>query len=193
MNKEQIFAIERPHRKLLTLYIIRSFMLPPISLIAFPLLYFRYHTMRYRFDEEGISMSWGILFRKQVNLTYTRIQDIHLTSGIIQRWLGVADIHIQTASGSAAAEMTIEGLMEYEDLRDFLYTKMRGYKESQAAKSARASSGTSGESSAPPLPAMGSSPEELVNVMREIQREMRAARKAIESMAPQEEGGASDV
>ena len=86
-----------------------------------PLLYFRYETMRFRFDAEGVHMRWGILFRRQINLTYARIQDIHLTSGFIQRWLGLADIRIQTASGSAGAEMTIEGLLEFEAVRDFLY------------------------------------------------------------------------
>src|SRR5215207_6921121 len=111
MDFNQISQIERPHPKLLTYYIILSCVLPPISLLALPMLYFRYHTMRYRFDAEGISMSWGILFRRQVNLTYVRIQDIHLTSGIIQRWLGLADLHIQTASGSATAEMKIEGIL----------------------------------------------------------------------------------
>ena len=40
--------------------------------------WFRYHTMRYRFDAEGVSMSWGILFRREVLLNYSRIQDIHL-------------------------------------------------------------------------------------------------------------------
>jgi len=31
--------------------------------VVLPMLYFRYHTMRYRFDAEGIRMCWGILFR----------------------------------------------------------------------------------------------------------------------------------
>ena len=72
-------------------------------------------------------MRVGILFRREVNLTYARIQDIHLRSGFIQRWLGLADIQIQTASGSAGAELVIEGFKEFEAIRDFLYTRMRGY------------------------------------------------------------------
>jgi uncharacterized membrane protein YdbT with pleckstrin-like domain len=30
-------------------------------------LYFKYETLRYRFDEEGMSMSWGILMRRQTS------------------------------------------------------------------------------------------------------------------------------
>ena len=73
-------------------------------------------------------MSWGILFRRETYLTYKRIQDIHLTRNIIQRWMGLATVSIQTASGSSNAEMSIEGLLQAEPLRDFLYAKMRGAK-----------------------------------------------------------------
>lgn len=174
MDASQIFAIERPHKNLLKLYSIRCFLVPPFSFLAFPLLFFRYHTMRYRFDEEGISMRWGILFRREVNLNYARIQDIHLTSGILQRWLHLADIHIQTASGSAAAEMKIEGLQEFEDLRDFLYSKMRGSRTPAAGS----------RTTAPVAEDAGTAA-----VLREIHGEIRAARQALERLA----GGGGDV
>ena len=110
------------------LYVIRALFTRPGLIILLPYLYFRYHTLRYTFDEEGIHMRVRIVFRREVNLTYARIQDIHLRSGVIQRWLGLADIQIQTASGSADAELVIEGFKEYEAIRDFLYTRMRGYR-----------------------------------------------------------------
>lgn len=126
INPEQIYSITRPDAKLLKLYIIRSI----LSLVAFPVVflvsYFKYHTMRYRFDDEGIAMSWGLLWRREINLTYARIQDIHVSRGLIERWLGLATVQIQTASGSGSAEMSIVGILEFESLRDFLYTKMRG-------------------------------------------------------------------
>ena len=124
-----ILAIQRPHPRLLRLYMIRALLTGPGAIVLMPLLFFRYETMRFRFDAEGIHMRWGILFRRQINLTYARIQDIHLTSGLLQRWLGLADVKIQTASGSSSAEMTLEGLLEYEAVRDFLYTRMRGYRD----------------------------------------------------------------
>lgn len=176
MNVEEVYAIERPSSKLLTLYLIRSFLFPPLSLLALLPLYFRYHTLRYQFDDEGVKMSWGLLFRREVNLTYRRIQDIHLTSGMLQRWLGLADIHIQTASGSAAAEMTIEGIPQYEELRTFLYTRMRGHQQGGGAvPQAGALS---------PVQAGGGemvSPE-LVSVLREIQGEIRGTREALEQI-----------
>jgi len=126
INPEQIYSITRPDAKLLALYIIRRV----LTLVAFPVVflvsYFKYHTLKYRFDNEGIAMSWGLLWRKEINLTYARIQDIHVSRGLIERWLGLATVQIQTASGSGSAEMSIVGILEYESLRDFLYTKMRG-------------------------------------------------------------------
>jgi uncharacterized protein len=133
LDTQKIFALERPDPALWKLYVIHALLTGPGILFVLPLLYFRYRTLRYRFDEEGIHMRVGILFRKEVNLTYARIQDIHLRSGFIQRWLGLADIQIQTASGSAGAELVIEGFKEFEAIRDFLYTRMRGYQKQPAA------------------------------------------------------------
>src|ERR1043166_3771898 len=124
---ENIRTLERPHPDLLKYYVITAFFTGPGIIASLPYLFFRYHTLRYRFDAEGIHMKVGILFRREVNLTYARIQDIHLRSGIIQRWLGLADLQVQTASGSTGPEIVIEGFKEFEGIRDFLYTKMRGY------------------------------------------------------------------
>lgn len=119
-------AVERPSPQLFKYYVLSSLLLGPLFFLPLIPLYFRYHTMRYRFDHDGISMRWGILFRREINLTYSRIQDIHLTSNLIERWLGLARIQIQTASGSSGAEMTLEGIPEFEMLRDYLYSRMRG-------------------------------------------------------------------
>jgi putative membrane protein len=129
---EKIRALERPHPALWKYYVIRAILTGPGILGTLPYLYFRFHTLRYRFDEEGIHMKVGILFRREVNLTYSRIQDIHLRSGILQRWLGLANVQIQTASGSSGPELVIEGFTEYEEIRDFLYTRMRGYQLSES-------------------------------------------------------------
>jgi putative membrane protein len=175
LTDAQVFAIERPHPQLLKLYVIRALMTGPGFIILMPLLFFRYETMRFSFDAEGVHMRWGILFRRQINLTYARIQDIHLTSGFIQRWLGLADIRIQTASGSAGAEMTIEGLLEFEAVRDFLYARMRGTRKPAAA----------------PLPASAPAHEAAaaVALLREAVNELRATREALERRA----GGSRDV
>lgn len=137
-------------------------------------LYFRYHTMRFRFDEEGVSMRWGILFRREVSLTYARIQDIHLSSNLVERWLGLAKIQVQTASGSAGAEMTIEGFRDFEAVRDFLYSRMRG-----ARQGAHAGALPAPGEDAPGAGAAGGGTAEVAAALREVARELRAVREAL--------------
>lgn len=122
------YHITRPAKVLMWYYTICALLTGPGLPFAILPLWFKYETLRYKFDEKGVSMSWGIIFRREILLTYRRIQDIHLTRNILQRWLGLATVSVQTASGSASAEMSIEGILEAEALRDFLYTKMRGAK-----------------------------------------------------------------
>ncbi|HYP07622.1 MAG TPA: PH domain-containing protein [Bryobacteraceae bacterium] len=125
----QIAAIERPRESLFTYYVIKAIAANVALPFVFPYLYFRYHTMRYRFDVDGIHMKWGIIFQREVLLNYSRIQDIHLRSNVVERWLGLARIEIQTASGSEDANMTLEGMEDPEGVRDFLYSRMRGTRE----------------------------------------------------------------
>jgi len=125
---------------------------------VFPYLYFRYHTMRYRFDTDGIHMKWGVIFRREVLLNYSRIQDIHLRSNLIERWLGLARIEIQTASGSADANMTLEGMEDPEGMRDFLYSRMRGTRGEKAE----------------------AAPDPVAAVLHEIAGELREIRALVE-------------
>ena len=116
----------------MTYYVLKAVVANVAFPFVFPYLYFRYHTMRYRFDIDGIHMKWGIIFRREVLLNYSRIQDIHLRSNLIERWLGLARIEIQTASGDASANMTLEGMEDPEGMRDFLYSRMRGTRGEKA-------------------------------------------------------------
>ncbi len=119
-------TITRPDAKLLRYYAVISLLTGPLFPFMFLPLACKFATLKYKFDDDGVSMSWGVLFRREVVLTYRRIQDIHLTRNIVQRWLGLATVAVQTASGSAAAEMSIEGILQAEQLRDHLYREMRG-------------------------------------------------------------------
>jgi uncharacterized protein len=119
-------VIETPDPSLLKYYALMSLLTGPGIIVMFWPLFFKYETLRYKFEDEGMSMSWGVLFRHEIHLTYRRIQDIHLRRNLIQRWLGLATVSIQTASGSASPEMNIEGILQADKLRDYLYSKMRG-------------------------------------------------------------------
>jgi len=169
LSESEIFAISRPAPALMTYYFLSSLLLGPFFFIPLIPLYFRYHTLRYSFDSEGISMRWGILFRREINLTYARIQDIHLKSNLLERWLGLARLEVQTASGSAGAEMVLEGLLEFEKIRDYLYAKMRGGQtEGVGAPVARGVAPAALDTA------------QLVECLNEVTAEIRALRETLE-------------
>ncbi len=164
-----VYQIRRPHKRLLLLYVLRCLLAGPFFPIIFLPALFKYETLRYRFDTEGVAMSWGFLWRREIILTYARIQDIHLARGLFERWLGLATIHIQTASGSASAEMAIVGLAEFEDVRDYFYSRMRGARVGDRDQ-------PHGDGAADGAPG----PEVVLELLTEIRDEIRSLRGRME-------------
>lgn len=90
-------------------------------------------------------------------------------------------VQIQTASGTAGAELTIEGFHQSEAIRDFLYARMRGAKD---------------RTPAPPAVAGGAAApggEEVVTLLLGIRDELRQTRELLESRAAQRPAGDSHV
>jgi uncharacterized membrane protein YdbT with pleckstrin-like domain len=138
-------AFKRPVKALASYYLLISL----FALPAFPIVWLvrmcKYWTLEYDFDEEGISMKWGVLWRREIHLTYRRIQDIHLTRNVLQRWMSLANVSVQTAGGSSGPEMVIEGAPDPEALRDALYSRMRGSGEHVAEGEEPTGSGEAAE------------------------------------------------
>jgi len=127
--EKRVHAIVRPERELLWLYILTSL----LGFIAAPLifvpLFFHYETLWYRFSPSGIAMGSGILFRSEQQLTYARMQDIHLSQNIVERWLGIGTVTVQTAGAGAGGNLRIVGVRDFNGIRDYLYAKMRGVRD----------------------------------------------------------------
>lgn len=155
--------VSRPDPALLTYYILCSFMSFVAVVIVLPAMWVRYSTLRYQLEPTGIRMQVGWLFRREVVVAFRRIQDIQISSNLIQRWLGISSVSIQTASGSAMPEIVIEGVREPERVRDWLYSRMRG--ASQSSTPATNSESASHDAV---------SREELLHVLREIRDSLKA-------------------
>jgi uncharacterized protein len=174
----QVQAITRPDPQLWTLYLIYSL----LANVAFPVAilpyYFLYRTLRFRFDDDGVSVSHGLLWRRETYLTYARIQDIHVTRNIFERWLGIGTVKIQTASGSSAATESIPGLKAYQDVRNYLYARMRGHRSATQPVGA-----ISGE---PQLRGMIPAGGDVlaIDALAGIRDELRAVRLLLEAQAP---------
>ena len=121
--------ITRPSKRLLAYYFVSSLLLGPFFFLALIPLVFRYRTMRFTFDDQGVTLKYGAFFQTEKRLNYRRIQDIHLTRGILQRRFGLAKVSLFTASGSAGPEMNLEGIPDPDALRDYLYLWSRHARE----------------------------------------------------------------
>lgn len=121
-----IYETKRPSSTLLTYLVLRSMLFGPLAPVLVIQNVILFYTLRYEFTDKGIKQSWGRLWRKEIYLTYARIQDIHVSRDVFERWMGLATIAIQTASGSSEPEMTIRGVPEFTILREFLYKRMAG-------------------------------------------------------------------
>ena len=169
-------GLRLPHRNLLVYYALQSLVLGPLFFVLLLPRFFKYRSLRYHLEEEGIAAEWGVLFRHEISLGYSRIQDIHLASNLVERWLGLARIQVQTASGSSKAEMTIEGLPDAAQVRDWIYSRMRG-------ASRRAPGGDELVDRASGAGAAAS--DAVVAALREVAAELRRVRELLEDGSPE--------
>jgi len=167
VDPERVYAIARPDKALLTISLIRACFTGPLAVVLIVPLLIRYYTLRFRFDAESVTMSWGLFFRQETFVPYARIQDIHLTRTLLERWFDIGTVEIQTASSTQGAEESLVGLRDFESVRDFLYQKMRGHEPAVAQKVA------------PPPGAEGNAADALA-VLTAIRDELRATRAALE-------------
>ncbi len=101
-------------------------------------LLIRYKTLRYRFDEHGVGQSSGLFFRSETFVAYARIQDIQISRSIFEKAFGLGTIEIQTASGSGGAEATLDGLVDFELVAEYLRERLRGRRAGAGVAASRA-------------------------------------------------------
>ena len=115
--------------------VILSFFVPILAIIIFIAYWIPkyYDTMLYKFTEDEIIWRRGVWFRKTGVVPYNRITNVDINQGPISRMLGIASLKIQTAGYSAPsggfgslAEIKIEGIEEFEELRVLIMGFVRG-------------------------------------------------------------------
>jgi uncharacterized membrane protein YdbT with pleckstrin-like domain len=160
-------------------FVVLFWLLWPIVLLI------RYYTLSYEVDDRGIRMSEGLINRKENFLTFARVQDIHLDRDLIDRWLGIGTISVQTASGQATAEAKLYGLANSLEARDALYLRLRkvqGLVEGEADEEDKASAPEAASAAATAGDA-GLAAEELTALLRGLAEETARLRTAMEALS----------
>ena len=120
------------------LMVIMIFLGIPIAIAVLVTLYWipkYYDTLKYKLT--GNEMVWrrGVWFRKTGIVPYNRITNIDIEQGPVSRALGIGSLKIQTAgySGSSSsgktAEIRIEGVVHFEELRSLIMGYVHGTKQ----------------------------------------------------------------
>jgi membrane protein YdbS with pleckstrin-like domain len=80
-----------------------------------------FRVLEYYIDDEGVKMKGGVVWKKHVTVPYSKITNVDVTQGPMQRYYDIGTIHIQTAGAGGKqgekAELKINGIRELEKVR----------------------------------------------------------------------------
>jgi membrane protein YdbS with pleckstrin-like domain len=119
-----------------------ALLIPAAAVIAVPAviglvaLHLRYDTTWYVMTDRSLRMRRGIWTIHETTITSENVQDIKIDQGPIQRWLGIANVLVQTAGGgapqpgqagpnAAGHRGLIEGVADAPEIRDLILARLR--------------------------------------------------------------------
>lgn len=83
---------------------------------------FRYVTLRYRIEDGQLIVDQGVIFKKTRTVPVAKIQNIDLVQNVLHRMLGVAEVKIETASGTEPeAVLRVLSMSQMEKLRSEIF------------------------------------------------------------------------
>ena len=87
---------------------------------------FRYFTLRYQIRDGDLIVSEGLLFRRVRTVPVKRIQNIDLLQNVLHRLLRVAEVRVETASGTRPeATLRVLSMKNVEVLRRGVFAKQQ--------------------------------------------------------------------
>lgn len=166
------------------------FLVPMVSLLVVLLVVLRaifaFAVLRLDFDKRwyvvtnrSLRIREGVIHVREMTITFANIQNLSVMQGPVQRWLGIADLQVETAGGGAATrgshskhagpnlhEAFFRGIDNAEEVKQLIQERLRALKDSGL--------GDHEEVQAAPKPA-------LLDALRAVHAEARALRAAAAS------------
>ena len=137
--------------------------------VSYLAIHLRYDTTWYVMTGRSLRIRRGIWIIHETTITFENVQNVEINQGPLQRWFGIADVHVDTAGGSApqpgkqgaAAAMghrgLIQGVADAARIRDLILDRLRRSR----------SAGLGDESHRTHVAASGWTPEQVA-ILREI-------------------------
>ena len=86
--------------------------------------------LEYSIDSDGVKMKGGVVWKKHVTVPYSKITNVDITRGPLQRYYNIGTIHIQTAGAAGKqeerAELKLSGIRELDKVREVIIENIRG-------------------------------------------------------------------
>ncbi|HBR10230.1 TPA: hypothetical protein DD712_03130 [Candidatus Acetothermia bacterium] len=123
-----IFILDYPGNLISGLSIIGWLILMGLILLWIPAYY---RSLEYVLDSDSVKVKKGVFWRKCVTVLYSKITNVDVTQGPVQRMLNIGKIHVQTAGAGGAqgaqAEIKLLGVRDLDGLKDTIMESVRGY------------------------------------------------------------------
>lgn len=83
-----------------------------------------FRTLEYEMGADSIVLKKGVFWRRRTTVPYTKITNIDITQGPVERMYKISTLHLQTAGSSGGetgkAEIVIPGIRDCEILKDYI-------------------------------------------------------------------------
>jgi len=126
-----------------------------------------YRSLGYEIQDDEVIVRVGIWTKSVKHVPYRTVTNLTIKRDILDRWLGIGTLNIQTAgmSGTTGAEEKLVGLTNVQEIYEIVVTELRRFRGSMAPTAAE----VEGE------PAVAST-----DVLNAILTQVRAIRQAVE-------------
>lgn len=133
-----------------------------VFVIALAVTIFRYLTLRYQVKGDDLIVKEGLIFRRVRTVPIRRIQNMDLVQNVLHRIFNVAEVKIETASGTEPeATLRVLTMPQIQELRQRVFGKVG---KATAQVSGETSEFNSTESNAPALSLAGA--EQPVTILK---------------------------
>ena len=89
-----------------------------------------FKALEYMIDDDGVKMRGGVVWKKYVTVPYSKITNVDITRGPLQRLYNMGTIHVQTAGAGGKqgekAELKLTGIRDLEKVRKVIIENIKG-------------------------------------------------------------------
>ena len=88
-----------------------------------------FKALEYTIDDDGVKMRGGVVWKKFVTVPYSKITNVDITRGPLQRLFNIGTIHVQTAGAAGKqgekAELKLAGIRDLEKVREVIIENIK--------------------------------------------------------------------